>query len=110
MVSGSAKIHVFIHPGRLRLLVPAFNPLTFKVIINLYYSITVFLTVWGLFSMGLFLALCFLPKELPLTSIIKLVSLNFCLSSKVLIQSPMGSLLLSSGSWCMKILFVPSKT
>ena len=57
----------------LGLLVPAFNPLTFKVIINLYYSITAFLTVLGLFSVGLFLVLCFLPKEVPLTSIIKLV-------------------------------------
>ena len=37
-------------------------------------------------------------------------SLNFCLSGKVLVQSPVGSLLLSSESWCMKILFVPSKT
>ena len=35
--------------------------------------ITIFLIVWGLFSVGLFLLLCFLPREVPLAFVIKLV-------------------------------------
>ena len=42
--------HVFIRPASLCLLVGAFNPFTFKVIIDMYDPITVFLIVWGLFS------------------------------------------------------------
>jgi len=42
--------HVFIHPASLCLLVGAFNPFTFKVIINTYDPITVFLIALGLFS------------------------------------------------------------
>ena len=48
------------------LLVGAFNPFTFKVIIDMYDPSTIFLTVLGLFSVGLFLLLCFLPREFPL--------------------------------------------
>ena len=48
------------------LLVGAFNPFTSKVIIDMYDPITIFLTVLGLFSVGLFLLLCFLPREFPL--------------------------------------------
>ena len=53
-------------------------------------SITV-LIVWGLFSVGLFLLLCFLPKEVPFsicckTGLVVLTSLNFCLSGKLLIS------------------------
>ena len=39
----------------------------------MYDPITVFLIVWGLFSAGLFLLLCFLPREVPLAFVIKLV-------------------------------------
>ena len=46
-------------------LVVAFNPFTIKVIINMYDPITIFLIVWGLFSVGLFLLFCFLPREVP---------------------------------------------
>ena len=49
--------HVFIHPASLCLLVGAFNPFTFKVIIDMYDAVTVFLVVLGLFSVGLFLLL-----------------------------------------------------
>ena len=70
-ISGSA--HVFIHPASLCLLVGAFNPLIFKVMIDMYDPVTVFLIVLGLFSVGVFLLLCFLPREVPLASIVKLV-------------------------------------
>ena len=64
---------VFIHPASLCLLVGAFNPFTFKVIIDMYDPITIFLIVLGLFSVGLFLLLCFLPREVPLAFVVKLV-------------------------------------
>ena len=65
MVSGSAYMHcVFIHLARLCLLVGAFNPFTFKVIINMYDPITSFLTVLSLFSVGrAFLSLVFSLKK-----------------------------------------------
>ena len=74
MVNGTAYIiHVFIHPASLCLFVDTFNPFTFKVIIDLYDPVTIFLIVLDLFSVGLFLLLCFLPREVPLASIVKLV-------------------------------------
>ena len=39
----------------------------------MYDPITVFLIVLGLFSVGLFLLLCFLPREVPLAFAVKLV-------------------------------------
>ena len=65
--------HVLIHPASLCLLVGAFNPFTFKVIIDMYDPITNFLIVSGLFSVGLFLVLCFLLREVPSAFVIKLV-------------------------------------
>ena len=65
--------HVSICPANLYLLVGAFNPFTFKVIINMYDPVTIFLNVWDLFSVGLFLLLCFLPREVPLAFVVKLV-------------------------------------
>ena len=50
----------------------AFNPFTFKVIIDVYDPITIFLIVWGLFSVSLFLLLCFLPREVPFAIVVKL--------------------------------------
>ena len=38
-----------------------------------YDPITIFLIVRGLFSVGLFLFLCFLPREVPLAFVVKLV-------------------------------------
>ena len=54
------------------LFVGAFNPLTFKVIIDIYDPITIFLIVWGSFFVGHFLLLCFLPREVPLAFVVKL--------------------------------------
>ena len=65
--------HVFICSGSVCLLVGAFNPVTFKVIIDMYDPITNFLIVSGLFSVGLFLVLCFLLREVPSAFVIKLV-------------------------------------
>ena len=62
----SIHAHVFIHSVSLYFLVGAFNSFTFKVIINLYDPVTVFLIVLGLFSVGLFHLLCFLPGEVHL--------------------------------------------
>ena len=65
--------HFFSQPASLCLLVGAFNALIFKVIIDMYGPITVFLIVLGLFSVGLFLLLCFLPREVPVAFVVKLV-------------------------------------
>ena len=52
-LSGGAYMYMFsIHPASLCLLVDAFNPPTFKVVINVYDPITIFLIVLGLFSIG----------------------------------------------------------
>ena len=66
-------IYVFIHPASLCLLVGAFYPFTFKIIIDVCDPITIFLIVLGLFSVGLFLLLCFMPREVPLAFVVKLV-------------------------------------
>ena len=50
-----------------------FNLLKIKVIFDMYDSINIFLIVRDLFCVGLFLVLCFLPREVPLAFIIKLV-------------------------------------
>ena len=59
-------------PNQLMSLAPAFNPFTFKVIIDMYDPITIFLIVLGLFCVGLFLLLCFLPREVPLGYVVNL--------------------------------------
>ena len=51
----------------------AFNPLIFKVIINMCDLVTVFLMVLDLFSVNLFLLSCFLTGEIPLAFVVKLV-------------------------------------
>ena len=61
---------VSIFSASLCLLVGAFNPFTFKVIINMYDPITVFLIVLGLFSVGLLLLLCFLARGVPLAFVV----------------------------------------
>ena len=65
--------HVFIGPAILCLLAGAFNLFTFKVIIDMYDPITIFLIALVLFPVGLFLLLCFLPREIPLAFVVKLV-------------------------------------
>ena len=44
--------HVFICSASLCVLVGAFNPFTFKIIVDMYDPIAVFLIVLGLFSVG----------------------------------------------------------
>ena len=73
VVSGSVDMHMFSSTQPACLLIGAFNAFTFKVIINMYDPVTVFLVVLGLFSVGLFLLLCFLPREVPLAFIVKLI-------------------------------------
>ena len=65
--------HVFICSVCLCLLVGAFNQSTFKVIIDTYDPITIFLIVLGIFFVDLFFFLCFLPREVPLAFVVKLV-------------------------------------
>ena len=65
--------------------------LNHQTTINMYDPITVFLIVLGLFSLGLFLSLCFLPSEVPLAicckaGLVVLNSFNFCLSGNILIS------------------------
>ena len=68
--------HVFICSASLWLLVGAFNPFAFKVIIDKYDSITIFLIILCLFSVGLFVLLCFMPREIPLAFVVK--SVRWC--------------------------------
>ena len=58
-----------IHSASLCLLVGAFNPFTFKVIIDMYVSLTIFLIVF----VGPFLLLCFPLGEVPLPFVVELV-------------------------------------
>ena len=52
MVSGSAYMDMFSSAQPVCLSVGAFNPFIFKVIIDIYDPITIFLIVWGLLSVG----------------------------------------------------------
>ena len=65
--------HVFIRLASQCLSVGAFNPFTFKIINCIYDLIITFFIVFGLFSVGLFLLLCFLPREILLEFVVKLV-------------------------------------
>ena len=69
----SVRAHGFTYLSSL--LVAAFNQFTFifKVIIDMYDPISMFLIVLGLFPVGLFLVLCFLLREVPLAFVVKLV-------------------------------------
>ena len=49
------------------------NPFTFKVIIDNVCSYYHFLNCFGFVFVGLFLLLCFLPREIPLAFVVKLV-------------------------------------
>ena len=75
MISENVYIHLFssASPSLCLLLVGAFNPFTFKVIIDLYDSITIVLIVLGLLFVGLFLLFCLQPREVPLAFVVKLV-------------------------------------
>ena len=51
MVSGNAFTCMCLFTQPVCLLVGTVNPFTFKVIIDFYDPITIFLIVWGLFSL-----------------------------------------------------------
>ena len=70
MVSRSA--HMLPSTASVYLMVGAFNPFTFKIIIDMYDPITVFLTVWGLSSLCKIFP-CFLFREVLLAFVVKLV-------------------------------------
>ena len=65
---------IFICPASLCiLLVGAFNPFIFKVVISIYNPITIFLIILALFCVGLFFLLCFLPRKVPQAFVVRLV-------------------------------------
>ena len=51
----------------------AFNPFIFNVVINICDPITIFLIALGLFCVSLYCLLNFMPTEVPLAFIVKLV-------------------------------------
>ena len=69
------EVHICacFHPPSQSALVGAFNQFIFKVIIDMYDPISILLIVSGLFFVGIFLCLCFLPGEVPLAFVVKLV-------------------------------------
>ena len=78
-----------IHSASLCLLVGAFNPFTFKVIIDVYVPTTVFLFVWGWFcrSFSSFVFLDYSPFNICYKDgLVVLNFLNFCLSEKLFIS------------------------
>ena len=80
----------FIHSASLCLLVGAFNPFTFKVIIDIYVPIAIFLIVWRWFCRS-FSSLVFLDYTSPFdicckAGLVVLNSVNFCLSVKLFIS------------------------
>ena len=62
----------FICPASLCLCVGEFIPFIFKVVSDMYDPITIFLVVLGLFSVGIFFLLYFLPREFPLVFVVNL--------------------------------------
>ena len=91
----SCRQHIYgscfcIHSASLCLLVGAFNPFTFKVIIDIYVLIAIFLIVWDLF-LYICSSLVFLDYVSPFNfyckaGLVVLNSLNFCLSEKLFIS------------------------
>ena len=90
----SCKQHVYgscfcIYSDSLCLLVGAFNPFTFKVIIDIYVLIAIFL--FGVDFVDRFSSLVFLDYISPFNicckaGLVVLNSLNFCLSEKLFIS------------------------
>ena len=91
----SCRQHIYgscfcIHSASLCLLVRAFNPFTFKVIIDIFVSTTIFLIVWDWSCRSFFFSL-FLDYISPFNicgkaALVVLNSLNVCLSEKLLIS------------------------
>ena len=95
----SCRHHIYrscfcIHSVSLCLLAGAFSPFTFKVIIDIYVPIAIFLIVWGWFFLivwGRSSSLVFLDYVSPYNICCKaglmvLSCLNFCLSEKLFIS------------------------
>ena len=79
-----------VHSASLCLLVGSFSPFTFKVIIDIYVRIAIFLIVWGWFCRS-FSSAVFLDYISPFNicckaGLVILNSLNFCLSEKLFIS------------------------
>ena len=104
----SCRQHIYgswfcIHSTSLCLLVRAFNPFTFKVIIDIYVPIAIFLIVWGWFCRS-FSSLVFLDYISPFNICCKdgsvvLSSLNFHLSEKLFISPSILNEILSRYSY-----------
>ena len=64
-----------VHSPSLCLFVGPLNPFTFKVIVDLYVPVAIFLVVLSLFFryFKFFFWLCFLPREVPLVLVVNLV-------------------------------------
>ena len=73
MVSERVYMYMFSSAHPVCILVGAFNPFTFKVIIDIYDPITILLIAFGFFFIGFFLLLCFLPRDVPLAFVVRLV-------------------------------------
>ena len=76
----------------------------------MYKPITVFLTVLNLFSVGIFLLLCFLPREVPLVFVVKLdwwcwILLTFACLGKLLISPSNLKGKLAGYSWLQVLPF-----
>ena len=54
-------------------MVGVFNPFTFKVIIDIYVLIGIFIYCSEFIFENLFLLLCFLPIEVPLIFVVELI-------------------------------------
>ena len=103
-----------IHSASLYLLVGAFNPFTFKVIIIIYVPISIFLIVWGWFCRFFFSSLVFPHYRSSLNICCKaglmiLNSLNFCLYEKLLISPSILSDFLATYS-NLSCIFFPFST
>ena len=90
----SCKQHMYrscfcINSANLCLLVGALNTFTFKVIIDIYVPIAIFLIVWGWFCISFFFSCIdyILPVNVCCKAdLVVLSSLNFCLSEKLFIS------------------------
>ena len=100
-----------IHSASLCHLVGAFNLFTFKVIIDIYVPIAIFLNVWGWFFRS-FYSFVLLDYISPFNicckaGLVVLNSLNFCLSEKLFISSTILNEILAgcSNLFCRFFLF-----
>ena len=74
VVSGSAYMHMFSSTQPVCLFVGAFNPFTFKIIIDCVWSCYHIPTCFEfIFCRLVFSFACFLPRNLPLAFVVKLV-------------------------------------